>query len=100
MTREQRCWVHKTANVLNKLPNSLHAKAKRALQEIWMAETKNDALVASFFGCQYDYTTHTHKRRPARLPTCLDQLYCPYHSISFYFPHVHSGFEEFWHRSV
>ena len=39
-TREQRCWVHKTANVLNKLPKSLQAKAKRALQEIWMAETK------------------------------------------------------------
>src|ERR1700738_127729 len=43
-TRAQRCWVHKTANVLNKLPKSLHAKAKRALQEIWMAETKKDAL--------------------------------------------------------
>jgi hypothetical protein len=42
----QRCWVHKTANVLNKLPKSQQAKAKRALQEIWMAETKNDALVA------------------------------------------------------
>jgi transposase-like protein len=45
-TREQRCWVHKTANVLNKLPKSLHSKAKRALQEIWMAETKKDAVVA------------------------------------------------------
>jgi putative transposase len=45
-TRGQRCWVHKTANVLNKLPKSLQPKAKRALQEIWMAETKNDALVA------------------------------------------------------
>lgn len=42
-TREQRCWVHKTANVLNKLPKSQHAKAKRGLHEIWMAETKNDA---------------------------------------------------------
>ena len=31
-TREQRCWVHKTANILNKLPKSLHTKAKRALQ--------------------------------------------------------------------
>ena len=40
-TRMQRCWVHKTANVLNKLPNSLHAKAKRALHDIWMAETRN-----------------------------------------------------------
>ena len=45
-TREQRCWVHKTANVLNRLPKSLHAKAKSALQEIWMAETKEDAIVA------------------------------------------------------
>ena len=45
-TREQRCWVHKTANVLNRLPKNQHAKAKRALQEIWMAETKTDADVA------------------------------------------------------
>ena len=35
--------MHKTANVLNKLPKSQHSKAKRALQEIWMAEIRNDA---------------------------------------------------------
>jgi putative transposase len=45
-TREQRCWVHKTANVMNRLPKSQHAKAKRALQAIWMAETKTDADAA------------------------------------------------------
>jgi putative transposase len=45
-TREQRCWVHKTANVLAKLPKSQQPKAKRALQEIWMAETKADAEAA------------------------------------------------------
>lgn len=45
-SREQRCWVHKTANVLNKLPKSLQAKAKRAVQDIWMAETKADAMAA------------------------------------------------------
>jgi putative transposase len=45
-TRGQRCWVHKTANVLNKLPKSQQSKAKRALQEIWMAETKKHALAA------------------------------------------------------
>ena len=45
-TRGQRCWVHKTANVLNKLPKSQQPKAKRLLQEIWMAETKKDALAA------------------------------------------------------
>ena len=45
-SRGQRCWVHKTANVLNKLPKSQQSKAKRALQEIWMAETKKDAFAA------------------------------------------------------
>jgi transposase-like protein len=45
-TREQRCWLHKSPNILNKLPKSLHTKAKRALQEIWMAETKKDAVAA------------------------------------------------------
>jgi putative transposase len=58
-TRGQRCWVHKTANVLNKLPKSQYAKAKRALQEIWMAETKRDALTAfdafvETWGVKYD----------------------------------------------
>ena len=43
---EQRCWVHKTANVLNKLPKSQQPKAKRGLQEIWMAETRADAVAA------------------------------------------------------
>jgi len=48
-TREQRCWVHKTANVLNKLPKSLQNKAKQHLQEIWMAETRKDAEAALDF---------------------------------------------------
>jgi len=39
-TREQRCWVHKTGNVLSKLPKALQARAKAALHEIWMAETR------------------------------------------------------------
>lgn len=45
-TREQRCWVHKTANVLNKLPKSVQPKAKADLHEIWQAETRADALTA------------------------------------------------------
>ena len=58
-TRAQRCWVHKTANVLNKLPKSQQPKAKRALQEIWMAATKQDALAAfdavvDTWGVKYD----------------------------------------------
>jgi putative transposase len=42
-TREQRCWVHKTANVLNKMPKSVQPKAKGDLHEIWQAETKEAA---------------------------------------------------------
>ena len=39
-TRQQRCWVHKTANMLNYLPKSLQPRAKAGLHDIWMAETK------------------------------------------------------------
>ncbi|NLB83164.1 MAG: IS256 family transposase [Synergistaceae bacterium] len=39
----QRCWVHKTANVLNKVPKSLQGKVKADLHEIWMAESQEDA---------------------------------------------------------
>ena len=39
-TRTQRCWKHKSANVLNKLPKGLQAKAKADLNDIWMAETR------------------------------------------------------------
>ena len=42
-TREQRCWVHKTANVLNRLPKALQPRAKSDLQQIWMAETRTAA---------------------------------------------------------
>lgn len=39
-TKEQRCWVHKTANVLNSLPKSVQGKAKGDLHVIWQAETR------------------------------------------------------------
>jgi transposase-like protein len=42
-TKEQRCWVHKTANVLDKLPKGKQAKAKAMLHEIWMADTRQAA---------------------------------------------------------
>lgn len=45
-TIEQRCWVHKTANVLNKLPRSVQPKAKASLHEIWQAETREQANLA------------------------------------------------------
>ena len=42
-TRQQRCWMHKTMNVLNCLPKSAQAKAKDSLHDIWQAETKANA---------------------------------------------------------
>jgi transposase-like protein len=45
-TREQRCWFHKSANVLAALPKSAHPAAKKALAEIWGAEDKGHARAA------------------------------------------------------
>ena len=42
-TRPQRCWVHKTTNVLNKLPKSVQPHAKEHLHHIWMAPTRAEA---------------------------------------------------------
>ena len=64
-TPAQRCWVHKTANVLNKLPTSLQAKAKRALHDIWMAETRNGAEAA------FDAFIETYGRKYEKAVECL-----------------------------
>jgi transposase-like protein len=45
-TRHQRCWVHKTANIMSALPKSVQPKVKAALHDIWMAETQDDAQKA------------------------------------------------------
>jgi transposase-like protein len=45
-TRHQRCWVHKTVNVLDKLPRGRQISAKEMLHEIWMAATQEDAIKA------------------------------------------------------
>jgi len=42
-TRHHRCWVHKTANIINRLPKTSQGKAKQSLRQIWQAETKEDA---------------------------------------------------------
>ena len=45
-TDQQRCWVHKTANVLEKLPKAMQPKIKEALHNIWQAETRQQAYQA------------------------------------------------------
>jgi transposase-like protein len=76
-TREQRCWFHKTGNVLNQMPKSLQAKAKGHLQDIWMAETKADAEGAfdyfvGAYGVKYDKATERLVKDRERLLSFYD----------------------------
>ncbi len=76
-TREQRCWVHKTANVLNQMPKSLQVRAKGHLHDIWMAETRADAEKAfDFFvdayGAKYHKAVERLTKDRERLLTFYD----------------------------
>lgn len=64
-TRKQRCWVHKTENVLNTLPKSLHAQSKQKLQDIWMAPTKDEANKA------FDLFLKTYDAKYPKATECL-----------------------------
>lgn len=76
-TREQRCWVHKTKNILNKMPKSVQEKAKAMLHEIWQAETKADAekafeLFVVTFEAKYPKAVECLKKDRAVLLTFYD----------------------------
>ena len=76
-TKEQRCWVHKTANVLNNLPKSVQPKAKGDLHEIWQAETRATANQAfdhflEKYGAKYDKACECLKKDHAELMTFYD----------------------------
>jgi putative transposase len=64
-TREQRCWVHKTANVLDKLPKRLQPEAKEKLHQIWLAATKADAEQA------FDLFVTTYQAKYPKATECL-----------------------------
>ena len=66
-TREQRCWVHKTANVLNKLPKAHQPKAKSDLPQIWMADTKQDAHKA------FNYLLSAYAAKYPKAAECLEK---------------------------
>jgi putative transposase len=58
-TRHQRCWVHKTVNVMDKLPKSVQPAAKQDLREIWQAPDRAtaEAAMATFaekYGAKYE----------------------------------------------
>ena len=43
-TKEQRCWIHKTANILDKLPKSMQSKAKEHIKEMYIAPTRGGSI--------------------------------------------------------
>jgi putative transposase len=76
-TRRQRCWVHKTANVLNKLPKSMQAKAKEKLHQIWMAPDKAEAQrhfddFINIYGAKYPQATQCLQKDRDELLTFYD----------------------------
>lgn len=66
-TRIQRCWVHKTANALNKMPKSLQSKAKSDIHNIWMAESKEEANKA------FDLFLEKYKAKYPQATLCLEK---------------------------
>ena len=66
-TKWQRCWAHKTSNVLNKLPKSLQKKAKQKLHEIWMAPNKKEAEK------NFDTFIETYEAKYPKASECLEK---------------------------
>lgn len=66
-TRWQRCWVHKTANVLDKLPKDLQPQAKQRLQAIWMAPDRQRAAMA------FDLFIAVYEAKYPKAAECLAQ---------------------------
>jgi transposase-like protein len=66
-TRQQRCWVHKTANVLNCLPKNLQGKAKQDLHDIWQADTRDNAQSA------FNLFIEAYEDKYPKATTCLQK---------------------------
>jgi transposase-like protein len=64
-TKRQRCWVHKTANILDKMPKSVQSKAKSNIHEMYMSETEEDALKA------YDHFVSVYQDKYPKAVDCL-----------------------------
>jgi len=81
-TRHQRCWVHKTANVLDKMPKSVQKEAKRKIHDIYLAPTKEDALKA------YDTFVALYDAKYPKAVECLEKS--KDETLAFYdFPEEH-----------
>ena len=85
-TRQQRCWVHKTGNVLNCLPKVVQPRAKQALHQIWMAETRQGAYRA------FDEFIATYQLKFPKATACLakdrEELLAFYDFPAEHWPHL------------
>lgn len=64
-TKEQRCWFHKSGNIIDKLPKRLQAGAKEKLHQIWMADTREHAYEA------FDLFVETYQAKYPKATECL-----------------------------
>jgi putative transposase len=85
-TRHQRCWVHKTANVLDKMPKSVQPNAKNMIHEMYLSPTKKDALGA------YDAFMKLYSAKYPKACECLEKdkdiLFTFYDFPAEHWPHV------------
>jgi transposase-like protein len=65
-TRRQRCWVHKTSNVLNKMPKSVQPRAKTLIHDIYQAETRKEAEKA------FDHFCESYRDKYPNAVDCLE----------------------------
>ena len=87
-TREQRCWVHKTANVLDKMPKSIQGRAKVQIRNMYMAPTKEEAMKA------YDHFLSQYAVKYERACECLrkdkESLFAFYDFPAEHWVHIRS----------
>jgi hypothetical protein len=102
-TRQQRCWMHKTGNVLNYLPKRTQPKAKKMLHDIWQAETREDAhasfdLFIGTFEAKYPKATECLLKDRDELLTFYDFPAQHWQSIRTSNP-IESAFATIRHRT-
>jgi len=85
-TKPQRCWVHKTANILDKLPKAIHSKVKSMVHEMYLADTEGNALKA------YDHFVNAFQDKYPKAVECLvkdkDRLFTFYQFPAIHWIHI------------
>ena len=85
-TKHQRCWVHKTSNILDKMPKSIQSKAKSMIHDMYMADIEKNALKA------YDHFVNAYKDKYPKAVACLekdkDSLFTFYKFPSVHWMHI------------